>query len=200
MHQMHQSCPCATTRRLTVATVVAALAAAALALALPLHAHAARADREPVVWAQRFCSAVVDWSDAAQVKEKALEKNIDPTSLPRSRAVFSRFLDQMVGETDRMIMRIDAAGTPAVKSGPAIRAQLRTVLLRARSALADARRNAAAMSLTSRTAFAKSASAIGDTINAQFESIGKSFDRIDATYPSPELDRAFMQATACKTL
>jgi hypothetical protein len=197
---VQHSSPRSTARRFTVATVVAALAAAALALSLPLHAHAARADMAPVSWAQRFCSAVVDWSDAAQVKEQALEKNIDPTSLPRSRAVFSRFLDQMVGETDRMITRIDAAGTPAVRSGPAIRAQLRAVLLRARGALADARRSAAAMSLTNRTAFAKSATAIGDTINVQFGSIGKAFDRIDATYPSPELDHAFTQAPACKTL
>ena len=123
---------------------------------------------------------------------------VDTESLPQSRAVFSRFLDDVVRETDRMIVRIDIAGTSAVKSGPAIRQQLRSLMLRARGLIAAARRTAAGLSLTDRAAFAKGATAIGNTVGAQFDSLGGAFDRLERAYPSPELDRAITAEPACQ--
>ena len=174
--------------------------AAALALAAPLSAMAARADTPAPVWTQRVCSAVVDWSTAAGVKEKQLEASIKPTSLKTTRAAFSRFMDQMVTETDRMITRIDAAGTPAVKSGAAIRQTLRGLLVRARAALVEARAKAAQLSLTDPSAFAKSAGEIGDAVSKQFNALGTGFDALDKNYPSAELDKAVTGSSACSKL
>lgn len=168
--------------------VLAAVALAAVALALPAAGSAARADTAPGPWAEQVCAALAGWSVAAEQKSAALKKNLNPESLPQSRAVFSRFLDDVVRETDRMIVRIDIAGTSAVKSGPAIRQQLRSLMLRARGLIAAARR----------AAFAKGATAIGNTVGAQFDSLGGAFNRLERAYPSPELDRAITAEPACQ--
>ncbi len=188
-------------RRTAVTTTTATLAATiagAVALALPAAGSAARADTAPGPWAEHVCSALASWSAAAEQKSAALKKDLNPESLPQSRAVFSRFLDDVVRETDRMIVRVDIAGTPAVKSGPAIRQRLRSLLLRARGLIAAARRTAAGLSLTDRAAFAKGATSIGNTIGAQFDSLGGAFDQLDRAYPSPELDRAITAAPVCQ--
>lgn len=188
--------PAAFTLAATVAAVLAALA-----LALPAAGSAARAYTAPGPWAEQVCAALADWSAAAELKEAALEERLNRTeSLPQVRAVFSRFLDEIVRETDRMIVRVDIAGTPAVRSGPAIRQRLRALLVRARGLLADARRQAARLSLSDRASFAKSAGAIGTAVGAQFDALGGAFDQLDRAYPSPELDRAVSRAPSCKSL
>jgi len=188
-------------RAVRPATVtLAAVVLAAVALALPAAGSAAHADAAPGAWAEQVCAAVAGWSNAAGVKSAALEKKLNPTSLAQTRAVFSRFLDEIVRETDRMIVRVDIAGTPAVRSGPAIRQRLRVLLVRARGLLADARRQAARLSLTDPADFAKTVSALGDTIGKQFDGLGGAFDQIDRAYPSAELDRAFSGAPSCKKL
>ena len=176
----------------------AAALAAAVALALPAAGAAARADTPVGPWADQVCAALTGWTAAAEQKAATLEQSIDPKSLPRSRAAFSRFLDDVVRETDRMIVRVDIAGTPAVKSGPAIRQRLRVLLVRARGLLAAARRTAAGLSLTDRLSFGKGATSIGDTIEKQFDALGSAFDQLDRAYPSAELDRAFSRPACGK--
>ncbi len=71
-------------------------------------------------------------------------------------------------------------------------------MLRARGLIAAARRTAAGLSLTDRAAFAKGATAIGNTVGAQFDSLGVAFDRLERAYPSLELDRAITAEPACQ--
>lgn len=184
---------------------VAAVVAAVAALALP--AAAGAASKAPAagaldtpVWAQRVCSAVLDWSEEAGRRADALEGKVSATDLKKSRAVLSRFMDDVVRETDRMITRIDAAGTPKVEQGAAIRQRLRANLKRARGLLADGRREAAALSVTDNAAFAKGATALGNRIETQFGALAGAFEKIDALYPSAELDAAVEAAPACKKL
>lgn len=190
---------------------VAAVAAAALALAVPAGTQAsgataavaaapAGAALDTPVWAQRVCSAVLDWSVAAGRHAEGLDGKVSAADLRRSRAVLSRFLDQVVRETDRMITRVDAAGTPALEQGPAIRQQLRASLKRARGLLADARRTAAGLSVTDKEAFAQGASDLGDRIEQQFGALAGALEQIDVRYPSKELDAAVATAPACKKL
>ena len=184
----------------TTAALLAAALAAAVALALPAAGSAARFDTAPGPWAEQVCAALSGWSAAASQKEATLKQTLHPESLLRARAAFSRFLDGVVRETDRMIVRIDIAGTPAVSHGPAIRQRLRALLVRARGLIADARRTAAELSLTDRAGFAKGATSIGNSIAAQFTALGGAFDQLDRAYPSAELDRAVTGATSCKGL
>jgi len=184
--------------------LVAALAAAA-ALALPVAAGAASkapsaGALDAPAWAQRVCSAVLDWSKAAERSAGNLEGKVSATDLKRSRAVLSRFMDDVVRETDRMITRVDAAGTPDIKQGAAIRQQLRANLRRARGLLADGRREAAALSVTDKKAFSKGATALGNRIETQFGALAGAIEKIDELYPSAKLDAAFAAAPACKKL
>lgn len=171
--------------------LAAVVLAAAVALALPAAGSAARAETGVGPWADQVCAALTGWTAAAEKKAAVLEKSIDATSLPRSRAAFSRFLDDVVRETDRMIVRVDIAGTPAITNGPAIRQRLRVLLVRARGLLAAARRTAAGLSLTDRLSFGKGATSIGTTIEKQFDALAGAFDQLDRAYPSAELGRAF---------
>lgn len=182
------------------AGTLAAVAVAFLALALPAAGSAARANATPGAWAEQVCAAVADWSAAAEAKADALDKLPDPKSFLQVRAVFSRFLDEIVRETDRMIVRVDIAGTPAVSRGPAIRQRLRALLVRSRGLLADARRQAAGLLLSDPAGFGKGLTAIGSTIEKQFATLGAAFDHLDSTLPSPELDRAITRAPSCRRL
>ena len=189
-----------TAAMLAAALVTAVTLAAAVALALPAAGAAARTATAPGPWAEQVCAALADWSAATQQKAATLKQKLNPESLPQARAAFSRFLDDVVHETDRMIVRVDIAGTPAIRSGPAIRQRLRALLVRARGLIADARRTAAGLSLTDRARFAKGAGSIGDSIGAQFDALGGAFDQLDRAYPSPALDRAVSHAASCKGL
>ena len=185
--------------------VLAAAAAALAALAVPAAqagrtVHQAGGPMEAGAWAQRVCSSVSDWAAYATKRADGIEKLIDPSNLKQARAVLSKFLDDMVAQTDRMVTRIDAAGTPDVKNGPQIRQRLRVLLLKARGLLADARRTAAGVSTTDAKAFAKSATAVGDAIDKSFTALGSSFDQLDKEFPSPALDKAVAAAPACKKL
>lgn len=182
-----------------------AAAAAVAALVVPAAGAApaaprAAADTDAAMWTQRVCSAMVDWAGIASAKADSIGSKIDPNNLKQARAVFSRFLDDMVKETDRMVTRIDAAGTPAVKNGPAIRQRLRTLLKQARALLADARRTAATLSVTDSKAFGDGATKVGDAISKQFDLLGGGFDRLDKDFPSPELDKAVAASKACSKL
>ena len=132
--------------------LLALAVSATVALALPMPGLAARQDTDPTKWAQGVCSAIVDWSGAAETRANALGKQMSGGGLPQARAVLSRFLDQMVQETDRMITRIDVYGTPGVKNGTPIRQRLRTLMAAARASLAQGRRDAAKLSITDATA------------------------------------------------
>ena len=185
-------------RRSRSAGLVAA-AAVAVALVLPMQSLAARSGTEPGAWAQGVCSAIVDWGAVAEAKANGIEKQLTG-SLPQARAVLSRFLDEMVKETDRMITRIDVFGTPAVKSGTPIRQRLRTLLVAARSALRDGRDRAAKLSITDATAFQLGAGKISDNVDRQLTALGSGFDKLDRNFPSPELDRAVSKSPACAKL
>ena len=179
---------------------LAAAALAAVVLALPAAASAAPAYAAPGPWAEQVCAAVAGWSAAAGTKADALDRMPTPKSLAHARVIFSHFLDDIVRETDRMIVRVDLAGTPDVRSGPAIRQRLRALLVRARGLLAEARRQAAVLSLTDPEAFGKGASEIGSAIEKQLTALGPAFEHIDSGFPSPELDRAVTGAPSCRRL
>lgn len=180
--------------------LLALAVSATVALALPMPGLAARQDTDPTKWAQGVCSAIVDWSGAAETRANALGKQMSGGGLPQARAVLSRFLDQMVQETDRMITRIDVYGTPGVKNGTPIRQRLRTLMAAARASLAQGRRDAAKLSITDATAFQKGAGRISDSVGKQFDALGKGFDALDKDFPSAELDRAVAKAAACSKL
>ena len=180
--------------------LLALAVSATVALALPMPGLAARQDTEPAKWAQGVCSAIVDWSGAAETRANALGKQMSGGGLPQARAVLSRFLDQMVQETHRMITRIDVYGTPGVKNGTPIRQRLRTLMAAARASLAQGRRDAAKLSITDATAFQKGAGRISDSVGKQFDALGKGFDALDKDFPSAELDRAVAKAAACSKL
>jgi len=180
--------------------LLAVAVSATVALALPLPGLAARQDTDPTKWAQGVCSAIVDWSGAAETRANALGKQMSGGGLPQARAVLSRFLDQLVVETDRLITRVDVYGTPGIKNGTPIRQRLRSLLAAARASLAQGRRDAAKLSITDATAFQQGAGRISDSVGKQFDALGKGFDALDKDFPSAELDRAVSRAAACSKL
>jgi hypothetical protein len=182
-------------RKLLAAAVLAA------ALAVPASNASARAQTPANVWVSRVCGTLVAWEKSIVTGGKQLEKTLKgATTGPQVKRRFVAFLDTTVKVSDNLLRRIDAAGTPDVENGAAIRNAFHAALLKVRAIFAKARAQAAALPGSNPAKLASGAETIAKQLDRAGTAIQRTFNVIDKQHPSAELDRAFKRAPACRTV
>jgi hypothetical protein len=181
--------------RLLLTALVAAL------LCVPAGtASAARSDVPARQWVAGVCGHMVSWEKALERRSRTFTGSLGGKDLTQLKGAFVSFLDDAISLSDTMLGQIDAAGTPAVPKGAAIRTALHGGLLRLRTIFIRARADAAALPATSAKRLGTGMETIGNRIQRQAGSLGKTFDLLDKRYPSKPLDQAFESAPACHSL
>ncbi len=146
-------------------------------------------------YATTVCTHIKTWLDQIKQRETELQTAVSPgTSPTRGRDLLRSYLDNLISDTDEMISAIKDAGTPDIPNGDQISSTLTSGLEQAKSAFDDARGQVDSLPTNSRAAFARAAQQLGSSINSKIGGITQSFQGLK----SPELDRAFNKAQACK--
>jgi uncharacterized protein YoxC len=150
-------------------------------------------------YVQTVCGALTSWGTAVQGEETKLSSNIASiTSLQTGKETMSRYLDSILSDTNTMIDKVKAAGTPDVQNGSAASSELLNALTKLRDALESSRRQAASMSTSSPQAFQADAQRIASGIESSFSRVGSSLS--SSNVKSPQLEQAFDSDPACKNI
>lgn len=182
-------------RRLLVSLVVLSLlvgVAAGSAAAAPRAGATA-----PGPWAKTVCISLTTWQSSLERRSKAIEAS-KPTNLAKLYDAFASFLANVVRDTDRLIAKTKAAGTPSVPRGAQVAGALLTGYGKLRTYFAADAAKAKHLSRTNAASFAAGAAAIGRAIERQSSQVGKTFDALDKKYRSAALDSAMKSTPACR--
>lgn len=144
------------------------------------------------------CGAVGSWVEGIQEESAALGEGAQGAeNLEQVRDEFVDFFDQVIQRTERMLGRVEDAGTPAVENGEAIAEDLHGTLEPIQGVFEDARDEAANLPTDDPAAFQAGATRVGETVQQEAGEISDAFDRLEREHDVPELDQAFEEEDAC---
>ncbi|QXC62038.1 hypothetical protein KSP35_04280 [Aquihabitans sp. G128] len=152
------------------------------------------ADAVPIDrWATGFCSAFGAWSVKVAQAGAGVAGSVDPGDVPGAKAAIEDLFARAERDTDALLAELRRGGVPDVVDGDALVDDLADRFTDYRQAIADAGKTAAALPTDDADAFQRQVAALVSGVEAQLTEVGRSFERIDAKYPSPEL-RAALEA------
>ena len=135
----------------------------------------------PRQWTTSVCGALDSWQTSLQDKAKSLPREVLQASSPAAaKQRIGAFLDEVLGETDAMIAKVDRAGRPAVDEGRRIASDVHTRLLKVKAAFEDARTKVQKVPTDDPFAFQRQLTEIGQNLLAQGESLGNILGGADA--------------------
>lgn len=175
-----------------------ALALALLATSVPA-AHAATVS--PSTWAPKFCTAIEDYqttiSDASEQMQTALA---DVTDLAEGRSQLVSFLGDMVTAAKTAKRAVQQAGAPSSPNGAKIEAKFVDALDASAGIFADAKAQAAKVSIKSPAAFAKQGKQVGADLQDAGDKLGEGFSGIGKLDKGKKLETAVRAAPECAFL
>ena len=175
-----------------------------LALVLSGVAAGATQNATPTKWVAVFCGSVVTWEHTVKTRVTKLERTLaiqksGATKLPAVRAQLGTFLVDIVRSTRATRAKLKAVGAPDVKNGDKIQAGVLGAFSQLTKAFDDARKSAQKLSIASKQAFAKGATALAATIQSSTNRIGAAFQALDK-YSTKQLNDAAKKDKTCAKL
>jgi uncharacterized protein YoxC len=141
-----------------------------------------------------FCGAVTDWSDSIQQRQSGF--NPDTSDLDAMKQSWLDFLDGVNEDTDAMLAKLHALGTPDVPNGEETVSAVIDALEEFGASFKDLRDASADLPTTSPAEFTAKFQELLQSFQSDVSSFGDSFDQLQ----SGELDSAFSAAPACAPL
>jgi hypothetical protein len=139
---------------------------------------------EPEVWATDICTAGREWKMSVESRSRELaDEARAASSLKEAKTALVTFLMEFLDETDAMLKKIDAAGTPAGEQGEEQRRALRNAFGQVRPVVADVLVQAQNLPTRNISAFNSEVEAIGRSAQLAFEEVGRQFS--DLQYLEP---------------
>ena len=135
----------------------------------------------PTQWVTTVCGALDDWQTSLQTQAQGLPQEVlqaDSPSDAKQRIV--DFLDQVVAETQTMIDKVDAAGSPAVDAGQRVATAVHTRLEKVKQAFQQARASVDKVPTNNPLAFQQQLTRIGQDLAAQGQALGDVLGTADA--------------------
>ena len=154
-----------------------------LALVLSGVAAGATQNASPTKWVSVFCGSVVTWEHTVKTRVAQLVT----------------FLTDIVRSTRATTAKVRAVGTPDVKNGDKIQAGVLGAFSQLAKAFDDARKSAQKLSIASKQAFAKGATALAATIQSSTNRIGAAFQTLNK-YSTKALNDAAKKDKTCLKL
>jgi hypothetical protein len=142
-------------------------------------------------WANGLCSAVSTWSTSVQTTTTSLKGNVTESSLKSASAEVTKATDEFVND-------LKGLGTPDTESGKKAKETLDTLSGQLKT---NAQTIDKAVNEVSGTSSAlKAVSTVSSTLVTVGDQVTTAFTSIQQVDTKGELDQAFKDADACKTL
>lgn len=152
-------------------------------------------------WTANACTAIVNWNLRIEEDGAGFERAAPAAgSAEALRREWAGFLDDVVRDTDRLIAEFEAAGTPPVEDGPAIRRDFHAGLDRLREFFVHERERAAKLPVDDLQTFAAALEEQGESIQGSTADLEKAFVDVGKKYESDEIDQAWEEEEACSEL
>lgn len=174
-----------------LAAIVAALVAGSSGAA------PARQSTDAKAWAGQVCTSLKAWESSIGKRSNALS-HVKQTNLRAVRDAFVTFLQGVVADTDTLVAKTKAAGSPDVSHGSDVAGALQTGLKQLRRYFAGDLARARSLPTHDAKKLGAAVTALGTAIDKQATAIGKTFDGLDKKYHSAELDKAMKSVPACR--
>jgi hypothetical protein len=156
---------------------------------------------KPSTWAVDVCGALTTWRDSLQSGSQSLQADLrNVRDLQAVKARFIVFLKDAERSTKRMINAVRSAGAPAVKDGAEIQHDLEAGLTRARASFTRAISGARNLPTKNPKAFSTAVQTLGQKVQRELTTTGKSFDNLSQKYDADKLGEAVSQEAACKSI
>ena len=150
----------------------------------------------PSAYVKSICTALGNWKQQVQSAGQALQASGIATASPtNAKAQYVKFVSALLSATRGTAASLKAAGTPAVKDGPAIAGGLSGGFGRGAQGLSSALARASALPTTSSSAFQSAAGGVTAEIRSALSSIASITPR-----SSPQLRTAALKEPSCRAL
>jgi hypothetical protein len=155
---------------------------------------------EAKAWATDVCGALLTWKNTVVRRSNEISTKVAGVNdLTKLRTIYVDYLGLVTGDTDRMLVRVEGSGIPAVDDGRQLRADFLGALRPMKTAFVEAKAKAATLPTDDRAAFISGISAQNDTLTSRLNKINSAFDTLENKYDVPELNDAFEEVPACKS-
>jgi basic membrane lipoprotein Med (substrate-binding protein (PBP1-ABC) superfamily) len=176
--------------RTIAACAVLAIAAAALAGC----GGGGSSSVSPATYVKSVCLALGPFEKDVQTRSAALQHL--PAGAAQRKTALQGFFTAVVGDSDKAVSQLKAAGSPNVKNGSKIESAIVLVFTRFGTAAKQAAGKADALPTNSPTAFQTAATALNNSFSTSMSGIGAGVSGLK----SPELDAAEKKEPACKSI
>jgi hypothetical protein len=164
--------------------VVASIAAAALLMHAACGGGSEEADGseetgrvEPEVWATDICMALRELNMFYESRSSELgDEARAASSVEELKTASVTYWTELLDETDVMLKKIDAAGTPAGEQGEEVRRAIRNAFGQMRRVVADVLVQAQNLPTRNISAFNSEAESLGRSAQLAFEEVGRQFE------------------------
>jgi hypothetical protein len=150
-------------------------------------------------WATQVCGAVGSWE-----KSLSAAPNVSNTASPQeAKTTLVNYLNNVVTSTNTMVSGLQAAGSPAVSDGQAVSQGFIGGFQTLQATFVQAQNQANALSTADPAAFSTGAQALGTTLQSVGtvgDQVKTNLDNLGQKYSSSQLNRAFDNSAACKSL
>jgi type IV pilus biogenesis protein CpaD/CtpE len=155
----------------------------------------------PDQYAAGVCGAISDWQKELQSSISTMSSKLSASSTPDEvKGKLVEFMEAATKSTESMLSKVKAAGPPAIDDGAKLQSDLEAGLTKAKNAFAQARDKAKALPTDDPAAFQREATALGTTLTEQGSAIEATFKGLSTKYDSKDLNQAFDEEPACKSL
>jgi len=173
-----------------VRSVIAAVAASAILVGCGGASKVSARD-----YASSVCTATGTWVKNIQAESQQMASAI--TGSPANgKQEISKFLNQVIGQTDTLISKLKDAGTPDVTNGDRIATTFLNAFEQAKTGLESLRGDVSNLPTNDPAAFATAAKKLSDKITQVFNRA----DTAMGGLKSPELEKAGNGVKACQSL
>lgn len=145
-------------------------------------------------YVKSVCTAVNSWASSIEAKSGAL--NVSKiTNAVQGKTALKNFFTSAVSDTDTAVSKLQAAGTPNISNGKTIATGLVSSFDQIGTALKKGATQAAALPVTSPTAFKTAGTALGTSVQKALNDVGASLSSLK----SSALEKAAASEPACKS-
>ncbi len=150
----------------------------------------------PATYVKAVCTTLGPFEKDVQTRSAALQRLPSIRTAAERKSALQGFFKAVVGDSDKAVSQLKAAGSPNVKNGGKIESAIVLVFTRFGTAAKQASSKADALPTTSLPAFQTAANALNSSFSTSMAGIGAGVSGLK----SPELDKAEKQEPACKSI
>lgn len=141
-------------------------------------------------WADGFCGDFGTWLDAIKSESDGVADKVTPGDIESAKTAIVGLFDAASGQTQTLISSVEGGGVPAIEDGDKLVKDLAGRFKDFDAVITDAGAKARAVSTADPAAFQKEVQTLLTSFQTEVQTVGDSFNELDAKYPSPDLQSA----------